>query len=204
MKQMNGKIKQVLNNKQGFTLVELMVVVAIIGILAAVAIPNYQKFQAKARQSEAKISLSAIYTAEQSFAAEQSTFTQDLVGAGYTPQGNGAAGSNNYYATGFPTADAAKCGSASGTTCICTSYNGAICTTNPAAVGGQGTTAWASTTFYAPGGGAITGIASIPAANTITNSTTFTATALGAVSTAALDTWTVTQGNIIANTVSGI
>lgn len=43
-----------ISNSEGFTLVELMIVVAIIGVLAAVAIPNYQKFQAKARQSEAK------------------------------------------------------------------------------------------------------------------------------------------------------
>ena len=46
--------------KRGFTLIELMIVVAIIGILAAIAIPNFIKFQAKSKQSEAKTNLKAI------------------------------------------------------------------------------------------------------------------------------------------------
>ncbi|MBI3179248.1 MAG: prepilin-type N-terminal cleavage/methylation domain-containing protein, partial [Deltaproteobacteria bacterium] len=47
---------------RGFTLIELMIVVAIIGILALIAIPNFMKFQAKAKQSEAKTNLKAYYT----------------------------------------------------------------------------------------------------------------------------------------------
>ncbi|MBI2370572.1 MAG: prepilin-type N-terminal cleavage/methylation domain-containing protein, partial [Deltaproteobacteria bacterium] len=47
------------HNRQGFTLIELMIVVAIIGILAAIAIPNFLRFQAKSKQSEAKTNLAA-------------------------------------------------------------------------------------------------------------------------------------------------
>jgi prepilin-type N-terminal cleavage/methylation domain-containing protein len=46
----------------GFTLIELMIVVAIIGILAAIAIPNFVRFQARARQSEASTNLKSLFT----------------------------------------------------------------------------------------------------------------------------------------------
>ena len=74
-----------------------MIVVAIIGILAAIAIPNFVKFQCRSKQSEAKGSLKAIYTAEESYRAEQDkyincTTTECGVGGtspiGFNPKGN--------------------------------------------------------------------------------------------------------------------
>ena len=59
---------------KGFTLIELMIVVAIIGILAAIAIPNFLRFQARAKQSEAKQNLGAIFTAYQSYFSDNNTF----------------------------------------------------------------------------------------------------------------------------------
>lgn len=85
-----------IKDSSGFTLVELMVVVAIIGILAAIAIPNYNKFQAKSRQTEAKVALGGIYSIENSFFVEQGTYTTCLGGIGYTPSDQ-----TRYYTTGF-------------------------------------------------------------------------------------------------------
>lgn len=55
--------------KAGFTLIELMIVVAIIGILAAIAIPNFITYQLRAKTSEAKTNLGGIKTSQEAFRA---------------------------------------------------------------------------------------------------------------------------------------
>ncbi len=57
-------------NKKGFTLIELMIVVAIVGILAAIAIPNFLNYQAKSQQTEAKVNLGSIFTNMVAYSAE--------------------------------------------------------------------------------------------------------------------------------------
>ena len=76
------------NKEKGFTLIELMIVVAILGILAAIAIPNFMRFQAKSRQSEAKTNLGAIGTTAESYRAEQDTYIATWNDLGWAPQGN--------------------------------------------------------------------------------------------------------------------
>ena len=63
-----------LHEKKGFTLIELMIVVAIIGILAAIAIPNFLKYQAKSKQSEAKMNLGSLGTSAATYHAENDNY----------------------------------------------------------------------------------------------------------------------------------
>lgn len=60
--------------QKGFSLVELMIVVAIIGILSALAVPKFQTFQARARQSEVKVSLAQMATLQEAFYANNDAY----------------------------------------------------------------------------------------------------------------------------------
>jgi type IV pilus assembly protein PilA len=71
-------VKKLHTRRGGFTLIELMIVVAIIGILAAIAIPNFLRFQLKAKSSEGKTNLAAIRTAEESYFAEYNVYVSAL------------------------------------------------------------------------------------------------------------------------------
>ena len=74
------------SSKKGFTLVELMIVVAIIGILAAIAIPNFIKYQGRSKQAEAKQALKAYFMAERHYFSEADQYTNDMGAVGFAPE----------------------------------------------------------------------------------------------------------------------
>lgn len=109
---------------RGITLLELMVVVVIIGILTAIAYPNYRQYAARAKRNEAKAALLQIATRQESFYLQNSTYTTDMTALGFPVAANfvtdtgsymvnvGAADANDFTATAtYQNADdeAGKC-----------------------------------------------------------------------------------------------
>ncbi len=82
-----GVMKKLLTNKKGFTLIELMIVVAIIGILAAIAIPNFMNYQCKAKQSEAKANLGNMRVMQEAYFAEYDRYST-MAAIGWNTKGD--------------------------------------------------------------------------------------------------------------------
>jgi type IV pilus assembly protein PilA len=172
--------------QSGFTLVELMIVVAIIGLLASVAIPNFKQYQAKAKTSEAKLQLAAIYTAETSFAGDFDTYAPCLVDMGYDPS---SGYTSRYYAVGFIGDNTTVRGIASN--------NGNNCTATGGFSAGKKV-------------GGTTGLASsLPSIATIVNSgDTFIAGAVGPIDTANLSIalqskWIMNESKVLTASTRG-
>jgi prepilin-type N-terminal cleavage/methylation domain-containing protein len=92
--------------KLGFSLIELMIVIAIIIVLSMIAVPNFMKYLSKAKRAEAYMQLSSLYTAEKAYWAEHGKYATQLAGQGgigWSPEGysGGGSGEKFYYTYGF-------------------------------------------------------------------------------------------------------
>jgi type IV pilus assembly protein PilA len=171
-----------LKGKKGFTLIELMIVVAIIGILAAIAIPNFLKFQAKSKQSEAKSNLGAIYTGQVSYFGENNDYS-NFSAINWSPSGTPR---YRYTLAGTGTVDGVLI------------------------VGNEGTIAnpaqWTSNLNSVKEADGTTAMSPAPIAPTIDNTNKlFTAGAWGMISTStASDAWSINQKRQLAWVANGI
>jgi len=73
---MLSKVKR--NNEKGFTLIELMIVIAIIGILAAIAIPQFSAYRTRAKNSAANADLRNACTAQEAYYVDYQTYATDV------------------------------------------------------------------------------------------------------------------------------
>ena len=68
---------------KGFTLIELMIVVAVIAIIAAIAIPAYQDYVTRAKRADGKETLLAVQLAEEKWRANNISYTALMTSLGY-------------------------------------------------------------------------------------------------------------------------
>ena len=86
------------SKKSGFSLLEMIVVIAVIAFFALIALPNFMHIMAKAKRSEAYIHLRALYMLEKAYFAEHGSYTDKLQGPdslSWKPEGQ------LYYTYGF-------------------------------------------------------------------------------------------------------
>lgn len=88
------RIPRATGRSGGFTLVELMIVVVVIAILAAVAVPGYQEHVRKSRRAEARTALLAAAQNMERFFTDNNAYTTDLAAAGISS----SSGQGDYYA----------------------------------------------------------------------------------------------------------
>ena len=67
-----------MNSNKGITLIELLIVILIIGILAAVAIPGYTTYMQRARRADAKTALEHVRAAQEMWRAERGSYATDV------------------------------------------------------------------------------------------------------------------------------
>jgi type IV pilus assembly protein PilA len=173
-----------LRSQSGFSLVELMVVVAIIGVLAAMSAGQVQKQIAKARQSEAKTNLGTLWTSMEAFRAEYNVYTTDFIANKLAYSGS------FYYNVGFAANGAPAPTAAQG-------YTGL---SDPAAFHARAAVASiCPDCVWRPGSAAVP-----PAGAIAPTAVAYSATAQGQPVNGTNDVWQITNTKSLTNTTDGI
>lgn len=96
-----------IQKQEGFTLIELMIVVVIVGVLAAIALPAYQGYSERARRADAKTSMVEVQLAQEKYRANNATYTTDMTDLGYDNATNNDS-KEGYYTIDLPIAASAS------------------------------------------------------------------------------------------------
>lgn len=110
-----------MKKNKGFTLIELMVVVAIIAILASIALPSYTEYVKKGRRVDAKNALSALQLAQEKYRGNNASYAEELADLGVTnasPQGFYVIAISAGSATGYSATATATGVQAADTACL--------------------------------------------------------------------------------------
>ena len=83
-------MKKLLKNKKGFTLLEVLVTVGIVGVLSAIAIPAYKQYKDNANRTAVKLEVSSAHKAYLAYDTANNSFCADLAGAGVATIGTSA------------------------------------------------------------------------------------------------------------------
>lgn len=101
------------SRNRGFTLVELLIVVAIIGVLSTVGVPTFRKMVQKSRRAEAKQALGSLHTAQNAFMTEYNSYGSNLSFMGFlnveaNPPPMFIGNQFSYYTVGYPKLDCSQ------------------------------------------------------------------------------------------------
>jgi len=99
------ELRKMYRHMRGVTLLELMIVTVIIGIMAAIAYPNYRQFVARAKRNEAKAALLQIAQNQERFYLQNNTYTTDMTQLGF-PMAGGYITDTESYSVSVTVADA--------------------------------------------------------------------------------------------------